>query len=106
MPVGPHQVLAARKARYRTAVHTLPLVVSSTSIRSLRPAFSRSRLYRATWCVFPSVMFTSMLKLDGEYHVEAIRSAVAYFWSARTPAVEADQVYVPVLFTVTCAYAG
>ena len=56
--------------------------------------------------MFPSVMFTSMLKLDGEYHVEAIRSAVAYFWSARTPAVEADQVYVPVLFTVTCAYAG
>jgi hypothetical protein len=51
-------------------------------------------------------MFTSMLKLEYEYHVEAIRSEATYFWSARPSAVEADQVYAAALFKVTCAYAG
>src|SRR2546425_4177723 len=63
--------------------------ISIVSILSL--LVPQSRQYSPTWCQFPSVRFTSILKLLAEYQVDAIRSAVAAFCKARTSVVEAAQ---------------
>src|ERR1041384_1678401 len=74
---------------------------SNTSIRSARvPLVSKSRQYKATWCVFPSFRLTSKLKVENVYQPDAIRLVPEDFWSARTSLVELAHTTGPCPVTV------
>jgi hypothetical protein len=69
-----------------------PLVASRTVTVWDLPADSQSRLYKATRWAWPSVRFTSIVKVDQAYQVDAMRSVAAGFCMARRSLVDATQV--------------
>src|SRR5690242_10477994 len=80
---------------------TFPLA-SSTSMRSLRAAPFQSSRYRATWCLWPSVTLTFMLKLLAAYQAAAMRPR-AGLDRARTSVVDLAHTLVDWPLGVTVA---